>query len=291
MSARSHRNFAPSPNIALHWPAEPSMPLILLLQTKEVEDLQVSVLQVFLFSSLQRSTFTAQPVSSILLNWAPHTTTLHCPTLPWFILQFPKMPYIALRCPTLPYGPLSCPTLPCRTPRILRAPLSNERPAYTHRVKGQLAACSQLMIMMSFVLNIPPLNQVLMGPNVLALSEIHPLIISFSICCFCCWRWKRKALAIALWQLAAFQHPAAWQQHFRCLGTDKNYLVTAWIQLWTFWLTMFFHLTKSLKQRERVIDAILIQEWYTLKEGGHKKIEQLPKYLHRLYKTRPKWAR
>ena len=40
---------------------------------------------------------------------------------------------------------------------------------------------------------------------------------------------------------------------------------------------MFFCLTKSLKQRERVIDAILIQERYTLKEGGHKKIEQLPK--------------
>ena len=97
-----HRNFAPFPNIALRWPAEPSMPLILLLQTKEVEDLQVSVFQVFLFSSLQRSTFTAQPVSSILLNWAPHTTTLHCPTLPWFILQFPKMPYVALRCPMVP---------------------------------------------------------------------------------------------------------------------------------------------------------------------------------------------
>ena len=40
---------------------------------------------------------------------------------------------------------------------------------------------------------------------------------------------------------------------------------------------MFFCLTKSLKQHERVIDAILIQERYTLKEGGHKKIEQLPK--------------
>ena len=99
------------------------------------------------------------------------------------------LPYAAVRCPTLPYVALCCPTLPCRTPRILRAPLSNERPAYTHRAKGQLAARSQLlmaelMIMMSFVLNIPPLNHVLMGPSGLALSEIHPLIISFSSSCF-----------------------------------------------------------------------------------------------------------
>ena len=101
------------------------------------------------------------------------------------------MPYITVRCPSLPYVALRClrcPTLPCRTPRILRAPLSNERPAYTHRAKGQLAARSQLMmaelmIMMSFVLNIPPLNHVLMGPSVLALSKIHPLILHLLFCC------------------------------------------------------------------------------------------------------------
>ena len=112
-----------------------------------------------LFSSLQRSTFTAQPVSSILLNWAPHTTTLHCPSAQ----HCHDSSCSSLCCPTLLNVALRCPTLPCRTPRILRAPLSNERPAYTHRAKGQLAARSQLMmaepmIMMSFVLNIPPLN-------------------------------------------------------------------------------------------------------------------------------------
>ena len=109
--------------------------------------------------------------------------------MPKVAMIHPAVPYDALHYCTLPYFALRCPTLPCRTPRILRAPLSNERPAYTHRAKGQLAARSQLMmaelmIMMSFVLNIPPLNHVLMGPNGLALSEIHPLIISFSPSCF-----------------------------------------------------------------------------------------------------------
>ena len=121
-----------------------------------------------MFSSLQRSTFTAQPVSSILLNWAPHTTTLHCPS--------------AQHCHDSSCSSLWSPTLPCRTARILRAPLSNERPAYTHRAKGQLAARSQLMmaelmIMMSFVLNIPPLNHGTQWPGFVRNSPTHYLIL------------------------------------------------------------------------------------------------------------------
>ena len=52
--------------------------------------------------------------------------------------------------------------------------------------------------MMSFVLNIPALNHVLIGLNSLALSEIHPPLLRSPFVVFVADVEKRKALAIAL---------------------------------------------------------------------------------------------
>ena len=100
------RTLHPSPNIALHWPSEPSMPLIILLQPKEVEGLKASCLpSVFVFFSAEIYIYSSTCVKHSLKLGTTHNHTAlpKCPTLPWFILQFPMLPHIAERCPTLPY--------------------------------------------------------------------------------------------------------------------------------------------------------------------------------------------
>ena len=98
-----------SPNIALRWPAEPSMPLIILLQPKEVEGLQASRLpSAFVFFSAEIYINNSICVKHSLKLGTTHNHT----ALPNMAMIHPADPYVALRCCTLPYVTLRCPMLP-----------------------------------------------------------------------------------------------------------------------------------------------------------------------------------
>ena len=84
-----------SPNITLRWPAEPSMPLIILLQPKEVEGLQASA---FEFCSAEIYIYSSTCVKHSLKLGTTHNHTV--------------LPCVAKRCHDSSCRSLCCPTLP-----------------------------------------------------------------------------------------------------------------------------------------------------------------------------------